>query len=200
MSLDPLDSDPARLWGHVITAIQQIHKRAGQRSLMAFAAGPRAITETGIPLFVEELSDCPDLVLVLEDWHTVASATCDETVGMFVDHAPDAVQVVISSRHDPHLPIARLRAHGELTELRADDLSVSTAEAKALFRDAEPRLTIRDIEKLNERTEGWLAGLCLAAIVLREQPDPQRFVEDFSGDTRNIFDYLARDVVATARA
>ena len=99
-----MDSDPARLWGHVITALQDVHGRVGSARSKAFAAGPRAIAETGLPLLVEELSDCPPVVLVLEDWHTVASPACDETVGVFVDRAPSAVQVVISSRHDPSLP------------------------------------------------------------------------------------------------
>ena len=198
VSLDAMDSDPARLWGHTITALQEVHGRAGERSHMAFAAGPRAIVETGLPLLVDELSDCPPVVLVLEDWHTVASRACDETVGVFVDLAPSAVQVVISSRHDPRLPIARLRAHGDLTELRARNLSVSSTEAEAIFRRADVRLTTRDVRKLTERTEGWLAGLCLAAIVLKEHVDPRRFVNEFSGDTRTVFDYLARDVLATA--
>ena len=89
VSLDAMDSDPARLWGHVIAALQEVHGRAGERSLVAFAAGPRAIAETGLPLLVDELSDCPPVVLVLEDWHVVASRACDETVGVFVDRAPE---------------------------------------------------------------------------------------------------------------
>ena len=142
VSLDARDSDPARLWSHVISALQEVHGRAGERSLRAFAAGPRAIAETGLPLLVEELSDCPPVVLVLEDWHAVASRVCDETVERRSWNAPpSAVQVVISSRHDPRLPIARLRAHGDLTELRARDLSVSSTEADALFREADVRLT-----------------------------------------------------------
>ena len=135
---------------------------------------------------------------MLDDWHTVESRECDETVAEFVDRAPQAVQIVISSRHDPLMPIARLRAHGDLTELRARDLSVSSTEANALFRHADVQLATRAVEKLTERTEGWLAGLTLAAIVIREQEDPQRFVEDFSGDSRNVFDYLAHDVLANA--
>ena len=198
VSLDARDSDPARLWSHVISVLQEVHGRAGERSLRAIAAGPRAIVETVIPLLVEELSDCPPVVLVLEDWHAVASRVCDETVSDFVESAPDEVQVVISSRHDPRVPIARLRAHGGLTELRARDLSVSSTEADALFREADVRLTTRDVRRLTERTEGWLAGLCLAAIVLKEQEDPGRFVHEFSGDTRVVFDYLAHDVLAAA--
>jgi ATP/maltotriose-dependent transcriptional regulator MalT len=198
VSLDPMDSDPARLWGHVITALQDVHGPVGQRSLKAFAAGPRAIAEIGLPLLVDELSECPPVVLVLEDWHTAESPVCDETVGVFLDRAPSTVQVVISSRHDPSVHVARLRAHGDLTELRARDLSVSFIEADALLRDYDVRLTDREVRKLTARTEGWLAGLCLAAIVLREQVDIRRFVDEFSGDARDIFDYLAGDVLAAA--
>ena len=198
VSLDARDSDPARLWGHVIAALHAVHGRAGERSSAVLAAGPRAIAEAGLPLLVDELMDCPPVVLVLEDWHAAASRACDETVGEFVDRAPEAVQIVISSRRDPRLPIARLRAHGDLTELRARDLSISSTQAHALFRQANVQLTARDVKRLTRRTEGWLAGLSLAAIVLKEQADPRRFVREFSGDTRHVFDYLAREVLSTA--
>ena len=198
VSLDAKDSDPARLWGHVITALHGVHGRAGERSLPALAAGPRAIADRGLPLLVDELTDCPPVVLVLEDWHAAASRACDETVGEFVERAPGQVQIVVSSRRDPRLPIARLRAHGDLTELRARDLSISPTQAQALFRQANVQLTARDVKKLTRRTEGWLAGLSLAAIVLKEQADPRRFVREFSGDTRHVFDYLVREVLSKA--
>jgi LuxR family maltose regulon positive regulatory protein len=195
VSLDERDSDPSVLWGDLITSLQAAHGRAGERSLKALAAGPKAISETALPLLVEELAKCPPLVVVLEDWHLTASRVCDETVGAFVEQSPAQVQIVISSRSDPGLPIARLRAHGDLDEIRARDLRASAAEAAVLFRDAGVRLAKADARRLTERTEGWLAGLCLALIVLREQDDPQRFVHEFSGDSRHVFDYLARDVL-----
>ena len=198
VSLDARDSDPVRLWGHVISALHAVHPRAGERSAVVLGAGPRAIADTGLPLLLDELMDCPPMVLVLDDWHVVASRVCDETVGEFVDRAPEAVQIVVSSRHDPGLPIARLRAHGNLTELRARDLSISSTEARAFFRQAGIQLTAPDAKKLNDRCEGWLAGLALASLVLREQSDPRSFVREFSGDTTHVFDYLARDVLSTA--
>ena len=197
VSLDELHSDPPRLWGDVITALHAVHEHAGVRSRTAFAAGPRAIAETGLPLLVEELADCPPMVLVLEDWHAVASRVCDQTVGAFVERAPRTIQVVVSSRSDPRLPVARLRAHGELTEIRARDLRVSSDEAAFLLRGAGLRLTTRDVLRLTERTEGWLAGLYLAALVLKEHENPRSFVSVFSGDSRHVFDYLAGDVLAT---
>ncbi len=197
VSIDELDSDPARLWGHVITALQEVHAPVGERSLGAFAAGPTSISETGIPLLITELSDCPPIALILDDWHLVSSRVGDETMSAFVTHAPPAVQVVVSSRRDPGLPIARLRAHGELTEIRARDLRVSSEGAAELLHGAGVRLTATDVELLNERTEGWLAGLWLAALALKEHEEPDRFVREFSDDTRYVFDYLARDVLAT---
>ena len=198
VSLDARDSDPARLWGHVVTALHAVHERAGERSSKVVGAGPRAIAETGLPLLVDELMDCPPVVLVLEDWHAVQSLACDQMVGELVDRAPGAVQIVVSSRRDPGLPIARLRAHGDLTEVRERDLSISSTQARTFFRRAGIQLTARDAKKLNERCEGWLAGLSLAAIVLKDQVDPSRFVRAFSGETSHVFDYLARDVLSTA--
>ncbi len=118
---------------------------------------------------------------------------CDTTMAEFVERAPDAVQVVISSRTDPGLPVARLRAHGDLVEIRERDLRVSPDQAAALFRGES--IDLADVELLTERTEGWLAGLCLARIVVTEHEDPRRFVADFSGDSRLVLDYLADDVL-----
>jgi ATP/maltotriose-dependent transcriptional regulator MalT len=198
VSLDARDSDPARLWGHVITALHAVHDRAGERSSIVLGAGPRAIAETALPLLIDELMDCPPVVLVLEDWHAVESRAGDETLGEFVDRAPGAIQIVVSSRRDPGLAIARLRAHGDMTEVRERDLSISSTQARAFFRQAGIQLTGRDVKKLNERCEGWLAGLSLAAIVLNDQVDPHHFVREFSGDTSHVFDYLVRDVLSTA--
>ena len=195
VSLDEGDSDPLRLWSHVIAALHGVHRRAGKESGAALAEGPRAIQGTVIPTLIEELSGSRHVVLVLEDWHEVRNPVCDATVDAFVARAPDAVQIVVSSRSDPGLSIARLRAHGDLTELRARDLRVSPAEAAELFRNSGVRIATRDARRLTERTEGWLAGLCLAAIVLKEQSDPRRFIKEFTGDSRHVLDYLARDVL-----
>jgi LuxR family maltose regulon positive regulatory protein len=183
------------LWSHLIASLRTVHDRAGERSLTTLTAGPTAISETALPLLVEELDDCPPVVVVLEDWHLVSSRVCDRTVTAFVEQAPGEVQVVVSTRSDPRLPIARLRAHGDLQELRARDLRLSSTEAATLLRDAGVRLRKVDVERLTERTEGWLAGLRLALIALREQEDPRLFVQEFSGDSRHVFDYLARDVL-----
>ena len=197
VSLDERDSDPVQLWIHIITALNEASERVGESSLPALRSGPAAIPETVLPLLVEELSGSRRLVLVLEDWHAVRNPVCDATVGMFVERAPEGVQVVISSRSDPGLPIARLRGHGELAEVRAADLRLSSSEAASLSRMAGLLLEPPELEHLVLRTEGWFAGISLVLLVVKQQKDPGRFVVDFAGDTRHVLDYLARDVLDT---
>ena len=195
VSLDPGDSDPVRLWSHLIAALRSIHADAGEGSLPALSASPERMQDTVVARLVGELSDCPPCVLILDDWHAVRRPVDDQAVAAFIERAPEAVQIVISSRSDPSLPVPRLRAHGELTEIRARDLRLSSPEAEVLFQKANLRLLPEDVERLTERTEGWLAGLALAIGVLRRQEDVQRFIHDFAGDSRHVFDYLAQDVL-----
>ena len=195
LSLDEGDADPVRLWNQLTLGLHLVHPHAGTTSLEAFGAGPRAVTEVAIPLLVQELADAPPLVVVLEDWHALRNPVCDETMRIFVEHAPEAVQIVISSRSDPGLRIPRLRAHGELAEIRAEHLRLSPSEAAELLRQAETALEPDDVERLTSRTEGWAAGLHLASLALRDQSDPRAFVDAFSGDSRHVVDYLARDVL-----
>ena len=195
LSLDELDDDPIRLWTHVVVGLQAGNGKVGRESLAALAGGPRAIPERVLPLLIHELEDSPPRVLVLEDWHAVRNPVCDQTMAAFVERSPESLQVVISSRSDPGLPVARLRAHGDLLELRTSDLRVSSDQATELFSAADVRLGRRDVLRLTKRTEGWLAGLCLALIAVKTQPDSRRFVANFSGDSGHVLDYLARDVL-----
>jgi LuxR family maltose regulon positive regulatory protein len=195
LSLDEGDGDPVRLWNQLAFALHMVHPRAGTASLDAFRAGGRTISEVAIPLLVQELADSPPVVVILEDWHALRNPVCDDTMRIFVEHAPDALQVVISSRSDPGLRLPRLRAHGELAEVRAEELRLSPSEAADLLQRAETTLELDDVERLTNRTEGWAAGLHLASLALRDQADPRAFVEAFSGDSRHVLDYLARDVL-----
>jgi LuxR family maltose regulon positive regulatory protein len=195
ITLDERDSDPIRLWSHVIVGLREATGQAGKTSLQALDAGPRAIPETVLPYLIEELTESPEVVLILDDWETVRNPVCAKTMASFVERAPRSVQVVVSSRSDPGLQVARLRAHGELLELRAGDLRVSATEAERLFGEAGITLHRDEAERLTLRTEGWLAGLCLALLVVKEQEDPRPFVIDFTGDTRHVLDYLAGDVL-----
>src|SRR5512132_59964 len=129
LSLDGQDADPVRLWTHLVTGLHGVHARAGERSLASVAAGPGALSGSVLPLLIEELDDAPQLVLVLEDWHTVRNPLCDQTLAEFVERAPAGVQVALSSRSEPRLPTGRFRAHGGLAEIRARDLRLSPEEA-----------------------------------------------------------------------
>jgi LuxR family maltose regulon positive regulatory protein len=148
-------------------------------------------------LLVDELADAPPSVVVVDDWHLVRSTVCDETMRILLEQGPPAVQVVLSSRSDPNLPVGRWRAHGELSEVRAVDLQLSHAETAAFLHEANVDLGPRDIDRLTERTEGWAAGLSLASMLLQREEDPHAFVLDFAGDTRHLLEYISDDVLTS---
>jgi LuxR family maltose regulon positive regulatory protein len=197
VSLDTGDTDPVRLWSHVIRGLQAVHPTVGDTSLGELRGGPRAVVSGVVPTLVDELDDAADLVLVLEDWHSCSSEANDEALDLFVSQVPPVVQVVVATRSDPRLPLARLRAHDELLEVRADQLRLSDAEAAELFARADIVLDPDDARRLNDRAEGWVTGLHLALILALDHDDPAAFVASFSGDSRNVLDYLANDVLET---
>ncbi len=197
VSLDTGDADPVRLWSHVIRGLQAVHPTAGDTSLGELRGGAAAVVSGVVPTLVDELDDAPELVLVLEDWHSCSSPANDEALGLFVSQVPPAAQVVVATRSDPRLPLAQLRAHDELLEVRADQLRLSDGEAAELFARADIVLDPDDARRLNDRAEGWVTGLHLALILVLEHDDRAAFVASFSGDSRSVLDYLARDVLET---
>jgi LuxR family maltose regulon positive regulatory protein len=199
MSADESDSDPVRLWSHLIAGLRAVHPRVGAASAKALRAGPNTVESVVLPSLVEELSDAPPSTLVVDDWHLVRSTVCDETMRILIEHGPPAVQIVLASRSDPNLPVGRWRAHGELAEVRAADLQLSHVEAASFLREANVDLGPEDVALLTERTEGWAAGLSLASILLQHEKDPHAFVLDFAGDSRHLLEYLSDDVLASVR-
>jgi len=195
MSADESDSDPVRFWSHLIAGLQAVHPRAGAASIEALRAGPSAVASVVLPLLVDELADAPPSVLVVDDWHLVRSTVCDESMRILLERGPPGVQVVLSSRSDPNLPVGRWRAHGELGEVRALDLQLSHAEAAAFLHETNVDLGPEDIDRLTERTEGWAAGLGLASMLLQREGDPHAFVLDFAGDSRHLLEYISDDVL-----
>ena len=198
LSLDSHDDDPVRLWTHVIGGLQGVHPRVGERSFASLAAGGGAISGTALPQLIDELSGAPGLVLVLDDWQLVRNPLCDETLAEFVERSPAEVQIVVSSRSEPGLPTGRLRAHRDLAEIRARDLRVSPEEAVELFRAAGVDIEPDGARRITERTEGWLAGIYLALLGIRDAADPDEFVARFTGDTRQVLEYLQQDVLGVA--
>lgn len=196
VAIDAADNDPVRFWTHVVTALE----RAGC-SFDGGAAGLVAthrdnITEGLLPGIVNALSDAPSRVLLaLDDYHFIRSGACHEQVNFLVEHLPPPASVLILTRADPALRLGRLRAAGQLAEIRADLLSFDSEEAKALLAADGVRLSEVALSELMQRTEGWPAGLYLTAMSLTGREDPDAFVHEFSGDNRYIGDYLVEEVL-----
>src|SRR6185437_11678049 len=153
---------------------------------------------TVLPMLVNELAAVDEpVVLVLDDYHVISEPSCHDQVAFLLLHLPLSAQVVVITRADPPLPLARLRAAGELAEIRARELRFSPPEAAALvYAVCGVELSEPDLASLVERTEGWPAGVYLAALSLRGHTAPSAFVQQFTGDNRFIVDFLAEEVLS----
>ena len=200
VSLDESDDDPVRFWVYVIEAFRVVEPGIGEGPLALLQGSGSAdvLTQVVLPQLLNELATSGvELSLLLDDYHLISSSTCHDTLGFFVDHLPANVHVVLSTRVDPPLQLARLRASGELTELRIADLGFTDAEAASLLQDAmELDLTPKEVQRLWERTEGWAAGLVLAGLSLRGRADPEPFIASFEAGHRHVVDYLGSEVLA----
>ncbi len=184
------------LWAHVIAALGGACPALARGPLAAMAA-TAPVLEVVLPRLVNDLVDQGDIVLVLDDFHRLSGPTARESVAWFVEHLPENVQLVISTRTDPALPLGTLRARGHLQELRAGDLRFTAPEAAEFLND---RLGLdlpdEDVEVLVARTDGWPAGLYLAALSLAGADDRSALVRAFDGTSAHIVDFLAAEVLA----
>ena len=153
--------------------------------------------ETLLTALINELAAIPEsFVLVLDDYHVIDAEPVDEALAFLVEHLPPQMHLVIATREDPHLPLARLRVRGQLTELRAADLRFSSSEAAAFLNQMMGlNLSGEDIVALETRTEGWIAGLQLAAISMQGRTDTASFIESFTGTHHFMMDYLLEEVL-----
>ncbi len=194
LGLDGGDNDPARFWRYAVAALDRA------RPGLAGRVGPLPprSSEGLVTALINELAADrgPDeVLLVLDDYHLVDSGPVHESVAFLLENLPPGLQVVVSGRADPPLPLARLRARGQLAELRAADLRFTPEEAAVLLGETAPGLPGTAVAALVARTEGWAAGLQLAGLSLRGQADPAGFVAAFSGSHRFVLDYLADEVL-----
>jgi LuxR family transcriptional regulator, maltose regulon positive regulatory protein len=199
VTLDPDDDDPVRLWSHVAYALGRAHPDfAVEPVLAALRAQPPGDGRGMLAVLVNELAILPGrLVLVLDDYHRVRERSCHGHVEYLLHHLPPAVQLVLATRADPPLPLARLRSTGDMVEIRMSELQFTPAEAAELISlTSGVRLSDADLVALVGRTEGWPAGVYLAALSLRGHPSPGRFVRQFSGDSRYIADLLIEEVLS----
>src|SRR5512133_2126565 len=197
LSLDPGDNDPARFWRHVVAALDR--GRPGIAEQVAGLLGPPVPPsfEGLVTALINELAAQPDRVLlVLDDYHLVDAETVHASLAFLVEHLPASLRLLLAGRTDPPLPLARLRASGQLAELRAAELRFTVEEAAAVLREAVGNdLPAAAVAALTARTEGWVAGLQLAALSLRGQSDVAGFVAMFSGSHRYILDFLSEEVL-----
>jgi LuxR family transcriptional regulator, maltose regulon positive regulatory protein len=196
LSLDGGDSDPARFWRYVAAALDQLRPGIRQRVEALFQGGQPPL-EAVLTVLINQLVEVPEqVVLVLDDYHLVEEPSVHEGLAGLLERLPPQLRLVVASRADPPLPLARLRAGGQLTELREAELRFSFEETVELLRAAvEAELPEAAVAALGERTEGWAAGLQLAALSLRGQTDIGAFVEEFSGSHRYVLDYLTEEVL-----
>jgi len=196
ISLDKLDSDSARFLIHLIAAIQTIDADIGQWASEALQSGQQPSLEAVLTSLLNEIMVIQDdFYLVLDDYHLVESSEIDAGLGFLLDHMPSHMHLIIITREDPQLPLSRLRVRNQLTELRVADLRFTLDEAAEFLNQAMGlTLSAHDIEALEKRTEGWVAGLQLAALSLQGRTDTEQFIKAFTGSHQYVLDYLIEEV------
>jgi LuxR family transcriptional regulator, maltose regulon positive regulatory protein len=197
LSLDEGDNDPSRFLLYFAAALHGAEPGCGADAIAALQSPQPPSTESILTDLINEIDGIAgDILLVLDDYHAVHSPRVDEALAFLLEHLPARMRLVIATREDPMLPLARLRARGELTELRAADLRFTPEEAaEFLCRVMGLELTAENIAALESRTEGWIAGLQLAALSMRGQADIAGFIHSFTGSHRFVLDYLAEEVL-----
>jgi LuxR family transcriptional regulator, maltose regulon positive regulatory protein len=188
------DNDPARFWRHFVGALDGVCQGISERVGPLLGPPAPASFEGLVTALINELAS-DEALLVLDDYHMISAQQVHESLAFLVEHRPPELCVVLASRSDPPLPLARLRARGQLTEVRAAELRFTPAEAAELLQHAGSALPDASVAALADRTEGWAAGLQLAALSLRGQDDAAGFVAAFTGSHRYVLDYLAEDVL-----
>src|SRR4051794_11307736 len=201
LSLDTADGDVTRFWRYLLTAVQRAEPRTGSALRRLEAAGADAERDV-LPVLVNELAGAGrDLVLVLDDYHLITEQAGHRSLAALVERAPPCLHLVVSSRTDPPLPLSRLRVAGQLADVRAGVLGFTAEEATRLIAGtAAPEVSAQDVARLVERTEGWAAGLQLAALRLagrRDQRARTEFIARFTGADRHVVDYLGEEVLTT---
>jgi LuxR family transcriptional regulator, maltose regulon positive regulatory protein len=196
LTLDPADDDPVRLWAHLATGVERLGPGLGSHALSALAA-PGASIEAAVDEVMNGLVAYKRrATIVLDDLHAIKSEATLRSIGHAIERIPTNARLVASTRSDPQIGLARLRATRALTEVRASDLAFNVEETSELLSREGVDLSRDSIELLADRTEGWPAGLYLAALWLRDLDDPDAGVREFAGSARHVGDYLTEEVLS----
>ncbi len=201
LALDEGDNDPARFWSYVAAALRTIpglrESGVGESALVAFSAPQPPATEAVLTGLINEIAATAEpLCLILDDYHLIAARPVHDGLAFLIDHLPAPVHLVIASRADPPLPLALWRGRGQVTEVRAADLRFTPEEAAAFLHQATGlKFSEEDVVALERRTEGWITGLQLAALSMRDREDVSGFIQAFTGSNRYVLDYLTEEVL-----
>jgi len=203
VSLDDRDNEPVLFWSYIITAIQTQHEAVGKQSLNQLRGAIPPDLEGSLALLINELNEISNpFVLIVDDYHFIRNPAIHQSLAFLFEHLPGQFHVILASRTDPPLPLALLRGRGQLLEIRQNDLRFSTKDAGSFLNSGMSlNLSSRAVEALNQKTEGWIAGLQMAALSLREAATSgdyeriENFISAFSGSNRYILDYLIEEVL-----
>jgi len=199
VSLDHDDNDPVRFWRYVLTASRAFDDEIGESALVLLNNSPQPPFEVLLTGFINQVALLENrAVLILDDYHVVTARQIHETLAFFLENLPPTLHVILMTRGDPPLPLARMRARNELNELRAEDLRFSIGETQEFIEQSiSATLPIEIVRRLAQRTEGWAAGLHLAVLALQRRTAPveiEEFLETFTGSLRPIQEYLLEEV------
>jgi len=197
LSLDEGDNDPTRFLAYLVAALQTVAANIGEGVLAVLQSPQPPPTESILTALLNEITTLPDhFVLVLDDYHVLDAKPVDNALTFLLEHLPPQMHLVIATREDPNLPLARLRTRGQLTELRATDLRFTPSEAAEFLNQAMGlNLSTEDIIALETRTEGWITGLQLAALSMQGHQDTASFIKSFTGSHHFVLDYLIEEVL-----
>lgn len=197
LSLDEGDNDPARFLTYLIAALQRLAPNLGAQLLDVLQTPQPPPPDSILTNLLNEITAISkNFILILDDYHMIDSKVVDHALTFLIEHQPPQMHMVITTRQDPDLPLARLRARGQLTELRASDLRLTQAEAAEFLNQVMGlKLSKEDIAALETRTEGWIAGLQLAALSMQGQLDSASFIQSFTGSHHFVMDYLVEEVL-----
>jgi LuxR family maltose regulon positive regulatory protein len=197
LSLDEGDNDPARFWSHFVAALQTVAPNIGEDALGALQSPQSPSIESILTSLLNEIAAIPnDFLLVLDDYHAFDSRPIDAALALLIERLPPHMHLVIATREDPDLPLARWRTRNQLIELRVKDLRFTESEAaEFLNRAMGLNLSSEDVTALETRTEGWIAGLQLAALSMQGLQDTAGFIQSFTGSHRFVLDYLIGEVL-----
>lgn len=198
LSLDALDNDPVRFWASIIMALRGCQPMLGEEALTLLHSPHAPPLATILAILLNEIMQVDqEVIFILDDYHVIEEQAIHHGLLFLLDHLPANLHLVLATRTDPELPLARLRVRGQMVEIRSSDLRFTEAEAASfLVQSMSLPLTEEDVSILSKRTEGWIAGLHLAALSLRKRQDLSSWVSDFEGSHRYLLDYVQQDILA----